>query len=305
MRVLCYASAIDRMYGDVASDIENEWLPNLYLTRGSALVPGHNSAALTSALALMQDLGDEDVVYVVGDRYEVLAVAYSALLAGKTIAHQMGGERSGNFDDYVREAVSALAYVHFVATQGAQDWLQVWVRNPRYVHLTGCPRIDTALQAEPHPESVVMVMLHPADNETDYSPVLEAAARVGECHVWWPNPDPGNEHIIDTIRRLGIRNTHRNMTPELFYSYLRSAKLIVGNSSVIVREASALGIPGVLIGWRQLGRPLLGAYHCSPDATADELVRVFREAISTKREPVSDYGDGKAAQRICDALEQL
>jgi UDP-hydrolysing UDP-N-acetyl-D-glucosamine 2-epimerase len=302
-RVLCYASAIDRMYGDVAVDIEAEF--GEAVTRGSGLVPGNNSAALTSALALMQDLGDEDIVYVVGDRYEVLAIAYSALLAGKTMVHQMGGERSGNVDDYVREAVSALADVHFVATESAQFSLRGWVRNPRYVHLTGCPRIDTALQAEPHPESIVMVMLHPADLETDYTAVLEAAARVGETHVWWPNADPGNEYIVETIRELGIRNTHRNMPPELFYSYLRSARLIVGNSSVIVRETSALGVPGVLIGWRQVGRPLLGAYHCSPDATADELVRVFREASSTKREASTEYGDGKAALRICDALEQL
>jgi UDP-N-acetylglucosamine 2-epimerase len=257
----------------------------------------------------MQDLGDEDVVYVVGDRYEVLAVAYSALLAGKTIAHQMGGERSGNVDDWIRDAVSALADVHFAATQDAQDWLQGWVRDADAVLLTGCPRIDTALQAEPHPESVVMVMLHPADNETDYTPVLEAAARVGECHVWWPNPDPCYEHIVSAIRSLGIKRTHRNMPPELFYSYLRSAKLIVGNSSVIVREASALGVPGVLIGGRQEGRPLLGAVQVDElygsYTTADFIESACRNAISTKRDPVTEYGDGKASQRICDALEQL
>jgi UDP-N-acetylglucosamine 2-epimerase len=253
----------------------------------------------------MHDIGPYDTVYVVGDRYEVLAIAYAARLAGKRIVHQMGGERSGNVDDWIRDAVSALADVHFAATQGAQLWLQGWVRDPSAVHLTGCPRVDVAMSVEPHPESVVMVMLHPADFETDYTPVLEAAARVGETHVWWPNADPGNEHIIEAIRRLGIKRTHRNMAPELFYSYLRSAKLIVGNSSVIVREASALGVPGVLIGERQHGRPLLDAQPYWPKATVDEYERVFRETMSKVRMRCAEYGDGKAAQRICDVLEAM
>jgi UDP-N-acetylglucosamine 2-epimerase len=306
------------MYGDVAADIGRElssahWMGlNGGVVCGSALVPGHNSAVLTSALALMQDLGDEETVYVVGDRYEVLAIAYAARLAGKRIVHQMGGERSGNVDDWIRDSVSALASVHCAATQGAQLWLQGWVRDPNAVHLTGCPRIDTALQAEPHSESVVMVMLHPADFETDYTPVLEAAARVGEAHVWWPNADPGNEHIIGAIRKLGIRNTHRNMPPEQFYSYLRSAKLIVGNSSVIVREASALAVPSVLIGGRQDGRPLLGAVKApypneplSDHLGAADYAELFAKTMSVPRQQWSEYGDGKAAQRIADALEQL
>jgi UDP-N-acetylglucosamine 2-epimerase len=316
-RVLCYASAVDRLYGEVVEDIDREFLGECVVYRGAGLVPGHRSAELTAGLALMQDLGDEDIVYVVGDRYETLGITYAARRAGKRIAHQMGGERSGNVDDYIRDANSALADVHFVATQGAQLWLQGWVRNPKAVHLTGCPRVDVALQAEPHPESVVMVMLHPADFETDYTPVLQAAARVGECHVWWPNADPGNEHIVESIRRLGIRNTHRNMPPEQFYSYLRSAKLIVGNSSVIVREASALGVPGVLIGGRQAGRPLLGAVQAPAPHDVDtyELYEtmlrsggyeaLFRRVMNERREPVAEYGDGRAAQRICDALEAM
>ena len=53
-----------------------------------------------------------------GDRYELLAVATSAMIHRVPIAHIHGGEiTEGAFDDSIRHAITKLSQLHFVATE--------------------------------------------------------------------------------------------------------------------------------------------------------------------------------------------
>ena len=72
--------------------------------------------ALTGATQVFKKLLP-DVVIVLGDRYEILAITVSALVSGIPVAHLHGGEvTSGAFDDAIRHAITKLSDLHFVAS---------------------------------------------------------------------------------------------------------------------------------------------------------------------------------------------
>ena len=55
------------------------------------------------------------IIVLLGDRYETLAVAISAMLNRIPIAHIAGGElTAGAFDDSIRHSISKMAHIHLL-----------------------------------------------------------------------------------------------------------------------------------------------------------------------------------------------
>ena len=78
---------------------------------------------------LLQGAGDmlgrlqPDVLMVIADRYEALALAQAALCNNIGIAHLEGGEVSGSIDERIRHAITKLSHYHLAASQNAADRL--------------------------------------------------------------------------------------------------------------------------------------------------------------------------------------
>ena len=59
-----------------------------------------------------------DMVVILGDRYETLAVATAAMIAQIPIAHIHGGEiTEGAYDDAIRHAITKMSHLHFASTE--------------------------------------------------------------------------------------------------------------------------------------------------------------------------------------------
>ena len=60
-----------------------------------------------------------DAIMVLGDRYEILAAAQTAMLLDIPLIHIHGGEvTEGAFDDAIRHSITKMANIHFPATKG-------------------------------------------------------------------------------------------------------------------------------------------------------------------------------------------
>ena len=58
-----------------------------------------------------------DLIIILGDRYEMLAVASAALYKNIPIAHIHGGESTeGAIDESIRHSISKMSWFHFTAT---------------------------------------------------------------------------------------------------------------------------------------------------------------------------------------------
>lgn len=222
-----------------------------------------------------------DLLVVLGDRFEVLAAATAALVAGIPVAHIHGGEiTEGAFDDSIRHAVTKLSHLHFVATEEFAQRVRQLGEPPGRIHVVGAPALDVISSMAPITPSdlssglsfpladpIILVVYHPStipgeDPASAIDAILNAVAQFPEASVVCslPNADPKFNTVRARIEAFATANQNvlavSSLGHERYLSLLRHASVIVGNSSSGIIEAPALGTPTINVGQRQKGRPM-------------------------------------------------
>jgi len=316
LQVVLAGPALLERYGDLRPVLAAEGIPvtaevPLTLDGDSRHAMAAGTGLGVVALAQTFQALRPDTVVTIADRYETLATATAASYLGIRLVHLQGGEQTGSIDDKVRNAVTALADVHCVATAKAGE--RVRAMGARDVHVTGCPSIDLCRNLPPVPRDLpgtgahvdprqpfILVVLHPVVGEDDTAPgaVWEAVLGAGLPVLWfWPNVDPGSQGIAKALRTRRSARVRfvKNLPPRQFLALLQAAECLVGNSSVGIREASSLGTLALNLGTRQQGRQ---RGRNAVDVTMEDLTREMAdwESIAPQRDAI--YGDGHAGPRI-------
>lgn len=271
-------------------------------TRESVVSTGLLAAQLGTILHSLRP----DCVITIADRHETLATAIAASYQHIPLCHVQGGEVSGSIDDKVRNAVTQLADLHLVTTEDAQDNVCLSGAKGKVI-VTGCPSIDLAAEAVrlgPIHRADVVVLQHPVTSEVDQSgdqmrATIEAVGP--DALYFWPGEEAGADAMSKALRLAGIKPV-RNLPPVEFLRVLLGARVLVGNSSVGIRECSFLGVPVVNIGTRQEGRErdvnVVDVPHSPLRISAEIAIAWDRKAGRTS----TLYGDGHAGERIAKIL---
>lgn len=272
-----------------------------------------------------------DVLVVLGDRYEVLAAAAAALLAGIPVAHVHGGEvTEGALDESVRHAVTKLSRLHFPAAEPFARRLAQLGENPEHVHVVGAPGLDTLRRARLPERSELEqsigialhrlllvtyhpVTLHPEKSMSGLRALLEALDRLPDHQVvvTRPNADPEGRTLTAVIDAWAATQPARvhvatSLGQLRYWGAMRVASAVVGNSSSGLIEAPAVGTPTVNIGIRQQGR-LRGPSVVDCGETREEISSALDRVLDPKfagavSDTGSPYGDGYASDRIAELL---
>jgi UDP-hydrolysing UDP-N-acetyl-D-glucosamine 2-epimerase len=275
---------------------------------------------------------EPDIVVILGDRYEILAVALAATVLRIPIAHIAGGDVTlGAYDEGFRHALTKLSHIHFTTNPDATTRVRQLGEEPWRVNQVGSPGIDALLQARllskteleerlswKFRASNLLVTLHPVTLQpgasVEHSRALVSALESLPDHVavviTGANADSEgaeiNAVLKDYCTRAAPRALHVASLGNLAYlSVLAHVDAVVGNSSSGLYEAPSLGTPTVDIGIRQRGRPKANSViHC--DASPEAIFRSINEALSLGRMSVSNpYGDGHSVERIISVLHEL
>lgn len=276
-----------------------------------------------------------DVLVVLGDRFEALAVVQAALIMKIPVVHLHGGEiTEGAYDDAIRHAISKMSQLHFVAAEAYRLRVIQMGESPDRVfnvgaigldHLLRTPRMDRAQLSQSLGFSLkspfFLVTYHPVtlqseDPVASFNALLEALDTFPEHQVilTYPNADNGGRAIIPLLEVYAQRQPERVLAiPSLgFKRYLSVVPLacaVVGNSSSGIIEVPAFGVPTVNIGVRQKGRLAASSVlDCEP--TAADIKRVLNEAVSAQftalcKTTVNPYGQGNASEAIISVLEHF
>jgi UDP-N-acetylglucosamine 2-epimerase (non-hydrolysing)/GDP/UDP-N,N'-diacetylbacillosamine 2-epimerase (hydrolysing) len=287
-----------------------------------------------ATLSLADYLGQTrpDLLLLIADRYEMLAPAAVALALRIPIAHIEGGEISeGAIDDAVRNALTKLSHIHFTSTRAAADRVIAMGEEPWRVHHAGAPSLDhlthSTLRSREELERElgidlavppIVIAYHPTtlarDTTREADAVFTALASLpGPLLFCYPNADAGSHSLIDRTRALVQAHPSAgmfvNLNPQFYWSLLRCAAMLVGNSSSGVMEAASFGIPAVNIGIRQRGRE-----HGMNVLNAEPTVEDIRDKIRSAQDPAfraslagmkNPYGDGHSADRIVKVLASV
>lgn len=271
-----------------------------------------------------------DLVVVLGDRFELLAVCGAAVARRIPIAHIHGGESTdGVIDEQVRHAVTKLAHLHFTAAAPYRRRVIQMGEDPRRVFLSGAPGLERIARLRPWPlealaerlgmplsEPFALVTYHPDASPAGLAGLdaaLTALERSGLRAVFtFANADPGGRAINARIRRYQRRHPRAaaavpSLGSDGYLSLMRRAAVVYGNSSSGILEAPSMRVPTVNIGERQAGRLRApSVLDCAPTAAA--AGRALRTALSpafrsSRCRGKSPYLGGPVAARIIRVLK--
>jgi UDP-N-acetylglucosamine 2-epimerase (hydrolysing) len=216
-----------------------------------------------------------DFIIVHGDRLEALAGAIVGNFNRIRVIHIEGGEVSGTIDEVIRHSISKLSHIHLVSNESAKSRLIQMGESVDTIFVIGSPEVDTFSSPE-LPEIIdvktyydikyaaySIFIYHPVFYEiNDLETHTDAISKflISSQQNWiviLPNNDPGSNVILQKYKEFEKYQNLKlipSMRFEYFVTLLRESKMVVGNSSVGVREAPYFGIPSINIGSRQRGR---------------------------------------------------
>jgi UDP-N-acetylglucosamine 2-epimerase (non-hydrolysing)/GDP/UDP-N,N'-diacetylbacillosamine 2-epimerase (hydrolysing) len=272
-----------------------------------------------------------DLLVLLGDRFELLAAAQSALVARIPIAHLAGGDvTEGAFDEAIRHSITKMSHLHFVTNEDSARRVRQLGEDPAHVHVTGNPGLDYLRQTRLLDRGTVeqrigiglrprnlLVTFHPVTldahpAEQPFRELLSALETLGpEVGLVFtrPNADTAGRALIRMIDAFvaGRDNAvaHGSLGQLLYWSTAAQVDAVVGNSSSGLLEVPSLGTATVNIGDRQKGRlRAASVIDCPPEAGAI-VAAVLRAFELDCGGTVNPYGDGHAAPRIVAAIKAV
>lgn len=244
---------------------------------------------------VIEDL-DPDLILILGDRYEMLAVAQTALIFRKPVAHLYGGEiTEGAYDDAIRHAITKLSHLHFTSTERYRENVIQMGENPDHVFNVGALGIDNILRTPLMSlgeledsigfklgDNFVTVTFHPVTTQpgeavTQTRALLNALDTLpADYRILFtlPNSDNDGHGITSMIREYEACNPLRvkavtSLGRRRYFSAVHLAKAVIGNSSSGLIEAPSLATPTLNIGDRQNGRAQgKSVINCAADTEA-------------------------------------
>jgi UDP-hydrolysing UDP-N-acetyl-D-glucosamine 2-epimerase len=337
LKLIALASHLSPEFGNTVREIEKDGFP--ISARLECLLSSDSDVGMAKSIGIaVLSLADclaamrPDLLLLIADRYEMLAPAAVALALRIPIAHIEGGEISqGAIDDAVRNALTKMSHIHFTSTTGARERVISMGEEPWRVHRAGAPSLDhlrkSKLLSKKEIEeklqidlglSTAIIAYHPVtllpDTNAEAEELFTALAQISHqlifCH---PNADAGGRNLSQRIQSfLANRGTgflFVNLPAIEYWSLLRYADLLVGNSSSGIMESASFTLPTVNVGMRQQGRErAMNVLDAEPLAASilqklrEADTQSFRTSLSAMTNP---YGDGEAAERIVHVLTTL
>jgi len=222
-----------------------------------------------------------DAVLLLGDRFEIFAVATAAAARHIPIAHISGGDVTlGAADEYYRHCITKMAALHFPSCAESAARLVRMGEAPETVFCVGglgdenirtLPKMTRqelcASTGFNLMQPFAIVTYHPETSAAAGDPAAQAdalcAAMEAVPGVFWlitgSNADAGGAVCTAKMQAFAAAHPQRagfinSLGLKRYLSAMQCAALVVGNSSSGVVETPTFGVPTVNIGSRQAGR---------------------------------------------------
>ncbi|WP_411861529.1 UDP-N-acetylglucosamine 2-epimerase [Vibrio sp. MACH09] len=298
---------------------------------GTAKSIGLGVLGFSDALARL----NPDVLVLLGDRFEALAIAQTAMIMRIPILHLHGGEiTEGAYDDAIRHAITKLSYLHATSTDEYRQRVIQLGEHPDRVRNVGAIGLDHLkrgkfMELDELSSSLnfslerpfFVVTYHPVtlgeeQPTASFSALLKALDQFPDHQVilTYPNADDGGRQIIPLLEAYAAKNADRVFAiPSLgqvrYLSAIKLASAVIGNSSSGVIEVPSFDVPTVNIGVRQKGR-LAAKSVIDAAANTDDIVKAINSAV--RRDYLVDdevvinpYGQGDSSSQVIDMIRTL
>jgi len=218
-----------------------------------------------------------DLVFVMGDRYEMLAAPCAAIPFNIPVFHFYGGAiTEGATDELVRHAITKMCHYHFVALDIYKKRLIQMGEESWRIKVTGIPNIKnlkkkvftvkkfSKIIGFDLTKKTILCTFHSSTLELDslkqqLKVLCDVIHKSGlQCVFTYPNADRGHDLIVKKINKF-IKNNKKYLfikycSSEEYSNLMRHCSLMLGNSSSGIVEAASFNLPVINLGTRQDGK---------------------------------------------------
>lgn len=264
-----------------------------------------------------------DMIVVHGDRVEALAGAICGAINNILVSHVEGGEVSGTIDESIRHSISKLAHIHFVSNEDAKKRLLQLGEDENSIYAIGSPDIDIILNKSKDNikeikkrydiefEEYAVLIYHSVTTEVEdlkynIKQLVDAVLKSNDNFIVVnPNNDTGYKIILEEYKRFKVYDKVKifpSVRFEFFIEILKNAKYLIGNSSVGIHEAPAIGLPSINIGSRQKGRFVYQTIMNCEDDTNEILAMIEKVKLINNKAPTTYFGSGNSSRNFIDII---
>ncbi|AOV97377.1 UDP-N-acetyl-D-glucosamine 2-epimerase, UDP-hydrolysing [Edwardsiella hoshinae] len=283
LRVIATGMHCDPKYGNTYKNIESDGLKleriiNIDLDSSSNEKIINSMSLCQNEFASIFMREHYDAVMILGDRYEIFAVAIAAAMNNIPIIHLHGGEKTlGNYDEFIRHSITKMSHLHLVSTDEYRKRVIQLGESPESVINIGALGAENCLSlALPNKQELesrfgsltrpyFVVVFHPEtlikgsliEQTLTLIDALTILSEKYEFIFIGSNADTGAEKITFLIKDFCHKTSSRYMISVKSEEYLALLKYscgLIGNSSSGIIEAPSLNIATINIGDRQKGR---------------------------------------------------
>lgn len=267
-----------------------------------------------------------DLIIILGDRFEMLAVAQTALIMQIPIAHIHGGECTfGAYDDAIRHSITKMATWHFTSTETHRKRVIQLGEAPERVFNVGAIGIENIVDLKLLSKQKVfqklelienkpmfLITYHPETNgqtEGIYE-LLKALEQYPDVNLLFTksNADNGGRMINKAIQEFVLNHSNSKLYDSLgqlnYLSAAKYAEVVIGNSSSGLIEVPYLRTPTVNCGARQEGREQPSSVF-NTKLDAKEIYLTIERARKFNGAYKKIFGDGNVSDKILSVLRSL
>lgn len=288
LKIIVFGTHLSKFHGYTLQQIEFDGFKAFKKIESLLLGDSPNAIATAYALTAMkfaqfweENEGEFDVVFSLGDRFEMAAAVAASVPFQIKIAHLHGGETTlGAIDNIYRHSISLTSTYHFVSTEAFRHKLlrllddetakiynvgSLGLENLMNTPLLSIGEFQQKWGINLNYETI-LVTVHPEtvafENNAHYcSEVVNALAYLSNKYqivITMPNADTSGMMYRQAFQMLGEKYENikliENFGTQSYFTCMKYAKLLIGNSSSGIIEAASFGKFVLDLGDRQKGR---------------------------------------------------
>ncbi|MBP3754183.1 MAG: UDP-N-acetylglucosamine 2-epimerase (hydrolyzing) [Lachnospiraceae bacterium] len=332
VKVLVTGAHLSPDFGYTYKEIEEARIP--IAEKIECLTDGDNPRAISENMAMaLRGFGEYfqkhklDLLIVLGDRYETMAVCIAAMNFEIPIAHIHGGEATeGLIDEAIRHSITKMSQLHFACTEMYRKRIVQMGEQPDRVFNVGALAVENILNMDYISSEELgkaigidltkdygVVTFHPVtlEKNSGVEQIREVLAALTYFRnmsfiITKANADAGgrriNEIIDDYARKYDNVIAVTSLGVRKYLSAVKGCKVVIGNSSSGIIEAPCLHVPTVNIGDRQKGRFMPDSIiNCIPEE--ESIVKAINNALDKEFQAkvlimTNPFGDGNTSKTI-------
>ena len=300
MEIIAFGTHLSKSHGYTVKDIEKDGYTCIHII--SSLISNDDEQSIASSYGLtVLKFSDfwvnhaYDLVFCLGDRFEMSAAVQAGVPFGVKFAHIHGGETTlGAIDNVYRHQITLASKLHFTATDVFREKVIDLLGSSEGVYYVGSLSLNDIKSFVPIDrvaffekfnipnEEFALVTFHPEtmalqDNVRYAQEMKNALATISKkifIIITMPNADTQGSVYREVIEELNKEFSDRFLLIENFgkvnyFSAMHYAKILIGNTSSGILEAASFGKYVVNVGDRQKGRVQSdNVLNCEFEATA-------------------------------------